>query len=475
MSDLAIRTLDGGTFDASPDALSPLTGTPGCELHPPGSAVYEEARTLWNGMIDRRPALVARCASADAVAAAVAFAGRHDLLLSVRGAGHNIAGSALCEGGLTLDLSRMRSVVVDPATRHVRVQPGATLGDIDAATAPHGLVVPTGINSTTGIAGLTLGGGFGWLTRKFGLTVDSLVSARVVTANGKQVTANAQEHSDLFWALRGGGGNFGVVTEFTFEAHALGPDLLSGLIVHPFEQARAVFDVYRDLIAGAPDELTVFVVLRKAPPLPFLPEAVHGREVVVFAFAWAGDPAEGEQAIAPLAGYGKPHGVHFGVQPFAAWQQAFDPLLAPGARNYWKSHNFAELADGLLDTMIGAAGALPTDETEIFVAQLGGAPARIADDATAYPHRQASNLMNIHARWQDADDDARVVAWARDLFAAAAPFATGGVYSNFMPDDEADRVAAGAYGANYDRLTRIKKAYDPANRFRSNQNVRPAS
>ncbi len=474
MSERSIRGLDGGTVEIDAASVEKLEQAVGGSVLRPGDDGYEEARTIWNAMIDRRPALVARCASAEGVAAAVAFARDKGLLFSIRGAGHNIAGSALCEGGMLLDLSRMRAVAVDPATRTVRVQPGATLGDLDAATAAHGLAIPVGINSTTGIAGLTLGGGFGWLSRKFGLTVDSLRSAQVVTADGRIVTASAAEHPDLFWALRGGGGNFGVVTEFTFEAHSVGPELLCGLIVHPFEQAREVLDVYRRFAAAAPDEMTVWSVMRKAPPLPFLPESVHGREVVILAFAYAGDPAEGERVLAPLRGYGKPHGVNLGVMPFAAWQQAFDPLLTPGARNYWKSHNFIELADGLLDTLVGAVAALPTDQTEIFIAQLGGAQSRLPADATAYPHRDARFVMNVHTRWADAGDDERCIAWARQLFGAAAPFATGGVYSNFMPDDEADR-SDGAYGANYDRLAQLKKKYDPQNLFRSNQNVRPAS
>jgi len=473
MTELSIRGLDGGTVridSASVDQLEQAIAGP---VLRPGDDGYEAARTLWNAMIDRKPALIVPCSSAAGVAAAVAFARDHAVLLSIRGAGHNIAGSALCDGGMTIDLSGMRAVAVDPSTRRVRVQPGATLGDLDAATAAHALAVPVGINSITGIAGLTLGGGFGWLSRKLGLTIDSLRSAQVVTADGSLVTASESEHPDLFWALRGGAGNFGVVTEFTFEAHPVGPELLSGLIVHPFEQAREVLDFYRRFAAEAPDELTVWAVLRKAPPLPFLPEAVHGKEVVILALAYAGDPAEGEKLLAPLSAYGKPHGTHVGVMPFATWQQAFDPLLTAGFRNYWKSHNFTELADGLLDTLIDAVRTLPTGHTEIFIGQLGGVPSTLPTDATAYPHRDARFVMNVHTRWEDADDDERCVAWARELFDATAPFATGGVYSNFMPEDEADRVG-GAYGSNYGRLAELKKKYDPANRFRSNQNIRPA-
>ncbi|TFH26383.1 MAG: FAD-binding oxidoreductase, partial [Myxococcales bacterium] len=435
-----MRGLEGGATEVVGDAIAALGTRLAGDLLRPGDPGYDEARTLWNAMIDRHPALVARCMSAADVAEVVKFARQHGVLLSIRGAGHNIAGNAVCEGGVTIDLSRLRGVTVDAATRRVSVEPGATLGDLDAATAKHGLAVPTGINSTTGVAGLTLGGGFGWLSRSLGLTVDRLRAAEVVLASGEIVTANESEHSELFWGLRGGGGNFGVVTRFDFEAAEVGPNLLSGLIVHPFAEASTVLDFYRRFSADASDELTVWSVLRQAPPLPFLPEPVHGQEVVVLALCWAGDPEAGERAVAPLVEFGAPHGSHVGVQPFTAWQQAFDPLLTPGARNYWKSHNFVELADGLLEVLIDAVGSLPTPATEVFLGQLGGAQARVAADATAYPHRDARYVMNVHTRWDAAADDARCIAWARKLFAAAEPFATGGVYTNFMPDDEADRV-----------------------------------
>ena len=472
MSTIEFAGLKGSRVSIEAAAVHALRQRIGGSVLYPGDGGYEEARTIWNAMIDRRPALVVRCSSAGDVAKSVTFAREQGLLLSVRGAGHNIAGNAVCEAGLMIDLSLMREVGVEPETRMVRVGPGATLGDLDAATAAEGLAVPVGVNSTTGIAGLALGGGFGWLSRSLGMTIDCLRSAEVVTATGEIVAAGDDENPDLFWGLRGGGGNFGIVTRFTFEAQPVGPDLLSGLIVHPVDQARQVLEFYRGFAAGAPDELTTWVVMRKAPPLPFLPEAVHGREVVVLALVYAGDPAAGERAIAPLRQFGSPHGAHLGVQPFAAWQQAFDPLLTPGARNYWKSHNFASLVDGHLEVMIEALSSLPSDQTEIFIAQLGGAQGRIAADATAYPHRDARFVMNVHTRWDAAADDARCIAWARRIFAAAAPFATGGVYSNFMPDDEGDRVD-GAYGVNYDRLVELKSKWDPENLFRMNQNIRP--
>ncbi|MGY4474460.1 FAD/FMN-containing dehydrogenase [Bradyrhizobium sp. USDA 3364] len=336
------------------------------------------------------------------------------------------------------------------------------------------MATPLGINSTTGVAGLTLGGGFGWLSRKFGLAVDNLISADVVTADGKLMQASATENPDLFWALRGGGGNFGVVSSFEFRLHPVGPNVLSGLIVHPFARARELLAGYREAAANAPDELTQWVVLRKAPPLPFLPADVHGKEILVFAVCYLGDERGGNQALEPLRGLGTPIADVVGMQPFTAWQSAFDPLLTPGACNYWKSHNFVELSDGLLDVLVSQVAQLPTEECEIFIGQLGGEAGRVAPDATAYPHRNANFAMNVHTRWREPADTQRSIEWARKLFTEAAPHATGGVYVNFMPEDEADRVSS-AYGTNYAHLMALKSKYDPGNLFRLNQNVRPSA
>jgi FAD/FMN-containing dehydrogenase len=380
----------------------------------------------------------------------------------------------VCDGGLVIDLSGLSEVEVDQQTGIARVQPGATLGDIDAATQAFGLALPVGINSTTGIAGLTLGGGFGWLSRKHGLTVDNLLSVQVVTSEGAEVTASEAENPDLFWAMRGGGGNFGIATSFEFRLQSFGPEVISGLIVHPFEAAGTLLRQYRDVVADAPEELCAWSVLRKAPPLPFLPEEWHGREVLVFAALYAGEMAEGEEAMKPLQALGDPIADVIGPHVFTEWQQAFDPLLTPGARNYWKSHNLATLSDGAIDALVDYAGHLPSDETEIFVAHLGGAINRIPSAAMAYPHRDAEFVINVHARWQEAEDDERCVSWARAFFDAAAPFATGGVYVNFMPEDESYRVGS-TYGGNFERLAELKRTYDPTNLFRTNQNIQPRS
>ena len=439
----------------------------------PHDQSYDSVRKIWNAMIDKRPALIVRCASTADVVAAVTFARDNGLPLAVRGGGHNIAGSAICEDGMVIDLSQMKAAKVDPASRRVSIEGGALLADLDAATQAHGLATPVGINSTTGLAGLTLGGGFGWLSRKYGMTIDNLESAEVVTATGEVVRASATENPELFWAIRGGGGNFGVVTRFEFRLHAVGPEVLSGLIVYPLSEAKSVLQQYREFMANAPDELSVWVVLRQAPPLPFLPPEVHGKEVLVLAIFYAGDPKQGERLIASLRKFGAAVGEHVGVQPYVGWQQAFDPLLTPGARNYWKSHNFSALDDRLFDAVIDSVGKLPSPQCEIFFGAIGGATARPPADATAYAHRDTQFVMNVHGRWDAPADDQRCMRWARDFFNASAPYASGGVYVNFMTADEADRVR-NAYGPNYDRLARVKRTWDPDNAFSVNQNIRPA-
>jgi FAD/FMN-containing dehydrogenase len=438
----------------------------------PDDPNYDEVREIWNAMIDRRPAVIVQCVETDDVSHVITFARENGLEISIRGAGHNIAGNAVCDNGMMLDLSTMTNVRIDAQKRRAYVEPGATLGDFDKAAQVHGLATPVGINSTTGIAGLTLGGGFGWLTRKYGLTIDNLVSAEVITADGNQIRTGETENPDLFWAIRGGGGNFGVVTEFEFQLHPVGSEILAGLIVFPLSQAKQVLTQYRQFAESAPEELNVWVVLRKAPPLPFLPENVHGKEVVVLAVFCAGDMVEGEKLIEPLRSFGDAYGEHIGAQPYVAWQQAFDPLLTRGARNYWKSHNFTELQDGVLDAIVEFAGKLPSQACEIFIAFIAGASNRVSADATAYYHRDAKFVLNVHGRWDDVAHDEMGIAWAREFFQASAPYASAGVYVNFMTAEEGDRVTA-AYGSNYDRLIQIKKRYDPENVFHLNQNIKP--
>ena len=435
---------------------------------------YDEARKVWNATIDRRPALIARCLKDSDVQAAVRFAAAHRMLLSMRGGGHHIAGNAVAEGGLMIDLSGMRSIVIDVAKRTARVGPGALLSDLDRESQAHGLATPLGINSTTGVAGLTLGGGFGWLTRRHGMTIDNLLSATIVTADGTVRVVSDSAEPDLFWALRGGGGNFGVVTSFEFRLHPVGPELYAGLVVYPFAQARQVLRAWRDFTTDAPDELTVWTVMRKAPPLPFLPASAHGTDVVIFPLVYSGDVAAGQRAAAPVLKFGDVIGSALGPTPYAGFQSAFDPLLTPGGRNYWKSNNFSALSDAALDLMIASAGRSPGPECEIFIAQLGGAMARVKPTATAFVGRDARFIMNVHGRWSDAGDDERVRAWARQAFEEVAPHATGSGYVNFLTEDEGERVTA-SYGVNYARLQAVKLRFDPGNLFRMNLNIAPAT
>lgn len=437
-----------------------------------GDPNYNEIRKVWNAMIDRKPAVIVQCANADDISFAIQHARQNGLEISIRGAGHNIGGSAVCEGGMMIDLSMMKNVRIDAENRRAYVEPGATLADFDEAAQQHGLATPVGINSTTGISGLTLGGGFGWLTRKYGMTIDNLISADMITAEGKKTRASESENADLFWAIRGGGGNFGVVTQFEFELHFIGTEVLAGLLVFPFGQAKQVLKQYREFVNSAPEELNVWVVLRQAPPLPFLPEEVHGKEIIVLAICYAGDIEEGERLIAPLRNFGDPYGEHIGAMPYVQWQKAFDPLLTPGARNYWKSHNFTALNDEVLDTMIEYANKLPSPQCEIFIGLIAGAANRVPANAMAYGHRDAKFVMNVHGRCDEAAHDEACISWARSFFKASAPYASAGAYVNFMTEEETDRVAA-AYGENYARLAQIKKRYDPENFFHLNQNIKP--
>jgi len=438
----------------------------------PDNPNYDATRTIWNAMINKYPAAIAECRNAEDVQKCLRFGQKNGLEISIRGAGHNIAGNSICDAGLVIDFASMRSVQLDPHTQRVLVGPGATLGDVDAATQAHGLAVPVGINSTTGIAGLTLGGGFGWLTRRYGMTIDCLRSAQVVTVDGRSLHASATENEDLFWAIRGGGGNFGVVTQFEFECYPVGPQVLAGLLVFPFEQAKQVLTQHFENTQRLPLETNVWCILRQAPPLPFLPESVHGQEVVVLAICHTGDAAAGQAEVERMRGFGKPYGEHIAEQPFVDWEQAFDPLLTPGARNYWKSHNLTDLSSDAIDTLIKYAGMLPTAQCEIFVGLIAGVANDVPYNAMAYECRDAKYVLNVHGRWDAATDDESCIKWARDFFAASKPYASGGAYVNFMTEEEGSRVES-AYGRNYRKLLELKQKYDPQNVLHFNQNIKP--
>lgn len=472
-ANVVYTTLDGDEASLPRAALEPLRAGVRGGVLTDGDPGYDDARRIWNAMIDHRPAVIARCLSSHDVRNAVGFARERGMPLSVRGGGHHIAGNAVADAGLTIDLSLMRTVRVDAERRTARVAGGALLGDVDHETQAFGLALPLGINSTTGFGGLCLGGGFGWLTRKYGMTVDNLLSADIVTADGALHVVSSTNEPDLFWAIRGGGGNFGVVTSFEVAVHPVGPLVWAGLVVYPGAQARAVLQAWRDFNESTPDDLSVWAVMRKAPPLPFLAPHLHGTDVVVIAAVYAGDVAEGARSTAPLGQLGEPLANVLQAQPYEGFQQAFDPLLTPGARNYWKTSDFEELEDGALDVFVEAARAIPGPECEVFIAQLGGAMSRVPRDATAYVGRDAQYIMNVHGRWRSPGDDQTVRTWARTIFEKTAPFATGGGYVNFLTEDESARVAS-AYGSNYERLREVKQRIDPDNVFRINHNIPPA-
>jgi FAD/FMN-containing dehydrogenase len=424
-------------------------------------------------MIDRQPALIAQCAGVADIISAVTFATEHDLPISVKGGGHNIAGRAVEDNALMIDLSPMNSVCVDPEAKTARVEPGVLLNELDHETQAFGLATPVGYNSTTGIAGLTLGGGWGWLSRRYGLTVDNLLSVDVVTADGELVHASEDENEDLFWGTQGGGGNFGVVTSFEFQLHEVGPEVLSGPIVHPFEDAEMVLKEHRRLAAEAPNEAAVWFVIRHAPPLPFIPDDWHGKKVLILATFYGGEMAEGEKILQPWRDIGDPIADAVGPHPYAGWQQAFDGLAPAGNRHYWKSHNFLEMTDGMIETFVEFGETIPSELTEIACAQLGGAINDRPVDSTAYPHRDAEFTMVLHTQWEDPERDEECIAWAREMHEAMTPYATGGVYANFVPEKDGDQQAA--YRENYDRMVEVKTKWDPENVFQLNHNVEPTA
>jgi len=446
----------------------------GGELLQPTSPGYDAARRVWNGSIDRLPACIARCTGVADVIAAVRFARERGLLVAVRSGGHGVAGHAVCDEGLVIDLSPMKGIRVDPAKRTARAGAGVLWGELDRETQLFGLATVGGIVTHTGIAGLTLGGGIGWLMRKHGATVDNLVSADVVTAEGELVTASEEENADLFWAIRGGGGNFGVVTSFEYRLHPVGPIVLAGPVFHLLEDAPEVLRFYRELIAAAPDELTTIFELSVAPPAPHLPERVHGKPIVMVGACYAGSPAEGAAVLGPLKHFGRPIVDLLEPKPYTALQSMFDPFVPHGWHRYWKSVELPPLTDDAIDTLVEHAAAITSPRSYCIVFQLGGALARVDEAATAFSQRDAAHNVNVNAVWTEDDPDGqRHIAWARDYFEAMQPHAGERVYVNFLGDEGQDRVRA-AYGERtYARLVRLKRRYDPTNLFRLNQNIAP--
>lgn len=441
----------------------------------PDSSEFDEARTVWNAMIDRRPTIIVQPREANDVAATVNIAREHELSLSIKGGGHNIAGMAVCDGGVMIDCSLMRSVNVDAATKRVRVGPGAVWGDVDQVTQPYGLVVPSGIISTTGVAGLTLGGGFGWTTRKWGHTADHLRKVEIVTADGQVRRASEQENPDLFWAIKGGGGNFGVVTEFEFEARELGPTVTAGLILYPMEDAPEVIRFFREFTESAPEELTSLLVLRIAPPAPFLPEDVHGRPVAGIAAMYAGDPEDGERAMAPLKAFGNPVADTITQKEYVTHQSFLDSGQPHGRRYYWKSEYLSAVPDELGQIMIDHCNRFTSPHSSMLAMHLGGNAKQTESGDGAVSHKSAEYVVAIQGAWDDPDTDDRHIGWARQFHAAVRPFSTGGTYVNFLTEEEgAERIQEAYEPEIYRQLARIKAEYDPGNLFRHNKNIRPA-
>jgi FAD/FMN-containing dehydrogenase len=429
-----------------------------------GDSEYDAARRIWNASIDKHPGLIVRCAGVDDVVAAVTFAREHGVLVAIRGGGHNVGGRAVCDGGLVIDLSPMKGIAVDPRARRVRADPGVTLGELDRETHTHGLAVPLGVVSRTGIAGLTLGGGVGWLVRKYGLTCDNVVSFEVVTANAQVLRASADEHPDLFWALRGGGGNFGVVTSFEYRLHPVST-ILGGLVLHPRARATELLQFYRDFTASAPDELATYAALLSAP---------DGTPVAALATCYCGDPAEGARVLGPLRAFGSPLLDAIQQMPFPQMQTVFDAAVPDGNQNYWKSTFLRDLSDEAIHTVVSHADEATSPLTAVLIEQYGGFASRIGENDTAFAHRDAEYDLGILSQWVNRNESERHIQWTRAFADAMAPFRSGAYLLNFLGEESDDTVRA-AYGTNFERLVVVKTKYDPTNFFRLNQNITPAA
>ncbi|HEX2461144.1 MAG TPA: FAD-binding oxidoreductase [Vicinamibacterales bacterium] len=447
----------------SADALKDFRQQHRGDLIGPDDARYEEARRVWNAMVDRRPAVIARPRGAADVIAGVQFAQKQGLPVAIRGGGHNVAGRCVCDGGLVIDFADMKAIRVDPVGRTARAEPGLRWTEFDRETQAFGLATTGGTIGDTGIAGLTLGGGFGWLEGKFGMTVDNLLGADVVLADGRLVHASSTEHPDLFWALRGGGGNFGVVTSFEYRLHEVGPLIIGGLVVHPFPRAKEVLKFFGDFLRTAPDELVAAAVLMTAP---------DGNKACGIAVAYPGDIAEGERLVAPIKQFGPPVMDVIGPMPYLAQQALIEAAMPPNVLNYWKAEFLRDVSGGLIDVAVDAYASAPSPMSSILFYPIRGAASRVSPDDTAFPHRRGYHF-GIYSLWTDPSQNDQNIAWVRQTCTGVQSFVSGGVYVNELgEDDGVDRVEM-AFGPNYDRLQRIKATYDPNNVFRLNANIAP--
>jgi FAD/FMN-containing dehydrogenase len=438
----------------------------------PGDTGYDEARKVWNGMIDRRPALIVECAGAADVIAALDLARDRGLGITVRGGGHSVAGKAVADGAVLIDLSAMNSVSVDPSSRLARVGAGATWGGVDRETQAFGLAVTGGVDSRTGVGGLTLGGGVGYLARSFGLTVDHLTSADVVLADGRMIMASEEENPDLFWALRGGGGNFGIVTNFSFRLNALGPQVMTAQVFHEMDDAEVALRHYRDFQLAAPDEVSCYALFVNVPPVDVFPSDRHGRTALALVACHSGPLEQGELDLAPLSTFGDPMLAVLAPMPYATLQSSFNAGAPSGGRYYWKAQYLEVLSDEAISTLVSQVDPLPGAFSNIFIEPMGGAISRLSPTATAFPHRNAVFGMGISSGREHPEDDGRAIEWTRQLHRSMEQFSSNAVYSNYVDHDESDRVEA-VYGQNLKRLQHVKMMYDPDNVFDANQNIVP--
>ena len=475
MSELHVQTKNGSMTTLPEDIVARFrTGLRGRLLLPDEDG-YEEARQLWNGMIDRRPAMIVRCSGTADVIASVNLAREHDLLLAVRGGGHNVAGSALCDGGMVIDLSEMNRVTVDPDIPVAHVEGGATLGDLDHETQAFGLAAPVGVVSRTGVAGLTLGGGYGWLTRKYGLSCDNLLSVDIVTADGQLRRASPTEHPDLFWAIRGGGGNFGIATSFEFRLHPVGPEVMLLAAFYPMSVAEKGLRAFREYMSTAPEDLFALAVLWRCPEGPPFPEDMHGKDVLVLIGVYSGPLEQGEQVIQPLREFDTPIADLSGPVSWLEAQSFFDPDYPDGRLYYWKSTYLDRLSDEAVKVLVAQAQERPSPDSSVDVWYLGGAYSRVGADETAVGRRDAEVMIGLESNWSEPGDSEANIRWTRETFARLRPFSSGGSYVNFGGyAEESGEVVRDVYADNLDRLSAIKKRYDPTNLFRVNHNIRPA-
>ncbi|HEX9268589.1 MAG TPA: FAD-binding oxidoreductase [Candidatus Limnocylindria bacterium] len=471
MSRGAISTLPSTEFDRTTIAeLRPRLRGPLLVAGDPG---YDDARSIWNAMIDRRPGAIARCLGVADILASIRFARERGLTLSIKGGGHNISGLAVCDGGLMIDLSLMRGVLVDRSARVAHAQPGCLLGDLDGETQLHGLAAVLGFVSNTGAAGLTVGGGFGYLTRRFGWSCDNVLSVDVVTADGRAVRASEQENVDLFWGLRGGGGNFGVVTNFDYRLHPVGPEVVAGAIAWRAEDAPRVLDMWRTLMESAPPELVVVANQRNAPPSPWISKEIHGKPIVALFACHTGSVADGEKLLAPIKRFGSPVGDVVQRRPYVSQQSLLDATQPKGRRYYWKSEYLSTLEPDMIETAIEHAGRIRSPHSAIVIFPIEGALNQLPDDHSAVGNRDAAYVLNITASWENAEDDAANIEWARAAWRDMRRFSTGGTYVNFLTEEEGSERIKAAYGKNHARLVELKTKWDPTNLFRLNKNIAP--